>query len=76
MLGSQPLGSQQTEPSRFTPNPQQAQKAALPGPMPAELLLVLLYVLLGNWPVFAYLPPLGRFTTLSKGAALSGAHLV
>ena len=25
--------------------------------------LVLLYVLLGNRPVFAYLPPLGRFTT-------------
>lgn len=34
--------------------------------MPAELLLVLLYALLGNWPVFAYLPPLGHFTTLSN----------
>lgn len=32
--------------------------------MPIGLLLVLLYTLLGNWPVFAYLPPLGRFTTL------------
>lgn len=40
------------------------QKAVLPRPMPAVWRLVLLSTLLGNWPVFAYLPPLGRFTTL------------
>lgn len=40
------------------------QRAVLPWPMPIGLLLVLLYTLLGNWPVFAYLPPLGHFTTL------------
>lgn len=45
-------------------------------PMPAELLPVLLCVLLGNPPVFACLPPLGRFTTLGNRPALSGAHLV
>lgn len=74
VLGSQPLESHQTEPSLSCSN--SPQKAALPGPMPSELLLVLLYVLLGNWPVFAYLPPLGHFTTLSnRPHSLSLVHI-
>lgn len=60
------MGLIRLSPPCLPPNSHLTQKAALPGPVPAELLLVLLYVLLGNWPVFAYLPPLGHFTTLSN----------
>lgn len=62
LLEAGPLGLYQTQ-TLLVLSPSTAE-SSFAQPMPIGLLLVLLYTLLGNWPVFAYLPPLGHFTTL------------